>query len=998
MADSNGNDNYLGNKSNPKQQLNSTCCSPKPRQEGLPLNQPTFGLFRSSFGSSPATLLNLVDDMECNSFRESTRNGSKFAAAQLGEPTRGTCKLVQPSANLFACSERQKLVIKPIISQRSASHIDIADCSSNCRPSHNVQRADCLAGIKYLQVALVLCLVAAFAVRVDSLTTATIEFSENQPTNNTHDATADPTTNIVVHGISNEPTATTRLNAADFLARLTSVFKTTIATATTTTPIPTTNPLPETTTNTLIGEDDTTSTGHDADDAEGCEGISNDGSAEAKNVTDNERLVNLQSCIQRNMKRNLKDYARSGMEMFQKLTLSGGCTSSILNLATSLGDIKSFAFKFLDASAKIPSGVMYGLLSDFGDFDQCLSIRSNPAVAVEDEAEESAYSGKYCLLSVKLNYRAHLEANQTVPDGIIEDGLIWDQLVRNYWTSKSTKGFQVGVCLPSRCTNEDLNQIYNYLAQRYNVVGRVMSCQDSLDLKKQYQPDLIQHIIIYAFYTLVLLTFIGTSIHWHYLNLMTKLDQMDQPMKDNLNSAIRVLLCFSIIRNWNTFMSSGNCKQVDFSYFQQQSSPSTRSTIVANSLIDCQTSKSESDLTANKLSVCSISDMQVTSEESLSFGLRRDPLSHLSGLKLIVIIWITIGYSFLYPSANNYQYYRSIINMNITRDSVWFATTNFTLGIDMLLYMSGFAFVFRLFQLNSFYLPDGVSGKRLQLKARTILQFLVGKALRFWPNYLAVIALALIIPLFADGPMWPEMVTKRLGESCRRNWWSNLLFMNNFLSESQICIPSSWFISVTMQMFLVGSIIFLLMDRISLNFALSILVILLVGSCGASFGLAYYLQVRAPVIKMDESFVMEIDDTIFRLYTNTLNNLGPFLVGMLGGFLLIKSKVRTQMTNCDTRSNSRPSSRQENKSNDLQVSQSKFDCKRLGIALVILAIATLVLSSVFHQDYTRFWASIYWSLHRVGWAIVTGYIIHNGAIGRCKLLHDLLSLSTSTLR
>lgn len=105
---------------------------------------------------------------------------------------------------------------------------------------------------------------------------------------------------------------------------------------------------------------------------------------------------------------------------------------------------------------------MYGLLSDFGDFDQCLSIRSNPRVAPEDEAEENAFSGKYCLVSVKLNYHAHLEGNSTVPEGIIPDGVIWDELVRNYWTTKSPKGFQAGVCVPSRCTRDDLDQIYKY--------------------------------------------------------------------------------------------------------------------------------------------------------------------------------------------------------------------------------------------------------------------------------------------------------------------------------------------------------------------------------------------------------------------------------------------------------------------------------------------------------------------------------------------------------
>lgn len=154
--------------------------------------------------------------------------------------------------------------------------------------------------------------------------------------------------------------------------------------------------------------------------------------------------------------------ARGGMEVFERLSLSGGCSSSLMNFATSLSEIRSFAFKFLDASAKVPSGFMYGLLSDFGDFDQCLSIRSNPLVSPETEAEEGAYSGKYCLVSIKLKYHIQLGPNGTAPPGINPDGVLWDELVRNYWTSNSTKGLQAAICVPSRCTNDDLSQIHRY--------------------------------------------------------------------------------------------------------------------------------------------------------------------------------------------------------------------------------------------------------------------------------------------------------------------------------------------------------------------------------------------------------------------------------------------------------------------------------------------------------------------------------------------------------
>lgn len=121
----------------------------------------------------------------------------------------------------------------------------------------------------------------------------------------------------------------------------------------------------------------------------------------------------------------------------------------------------------MDASAKLPNGFMSGMLSDLGDYDQCLSIRTDKSVAPDQEEGSSDFSGKYCLISVKLNYRIVLKENQTVPDGIDEDGLLWEPLLRKYWTSKSNKGYQVGICLPSKCNNEDIEIIYNH-SKYYN--------------------------------------------------------------------------------------------------------------------------------------------------------------------------------------------------------------------------------------------------------------------------------------------------------------------------------------------------------------------------------------------------------------------------------------------------------------------------------------------------------------------------------------------------
>lgn len=109
-----------------------------------------------------------------------------------------------------------------------------------------------------------------------------------------------------------------------------------------------TTPLSPTTTSAPISEttlQEENGTQDDDYDAESCKGISAHESAETKSLTDNERLVNLQSCLQRKVRRNLMSATRRGMEIFEKLSLSGGCASSLVSLMSSLGEIKAFAFK-----------------------------------------------------------------------------------------------------------------------------------------------------------------------------------------------------------------------------------------------------------------------------------------------------------------------------------------------------------------------------------------------------------------------------------------------------------------------------------------------------------------------------------------------------------------------------------------------------------------------------------------------------------------------------
>lgn len=92
-------------------------------------------------------------------------------------------------------------------------------------------------------------------------------------------------------------------------------------------------------------EEDDASTGGSDCDASDCSDLLDGERTEAQNYTDNDRLVKLQTELKRKMKNAIKDASRHGMDVFSKLSLSGGCMNSLWGLSGGLADLKSYAVK-----------------------------------------------------------------------------------------------------------------------------------------------------------------------------------------------------------------------------------------------------------------------------------------------------------------------------------------------------------------------------------------------------------------------------------------------------------------------------------------------------------------------------------------------------------------------------------------------------------------------------------------------------------------------------
>ncbi|XP_055616430.1 O-acyltransferase like protein-like isoform X2 [Toxorhynchites rutilus septentrionalis] len=88
-----------------------------------------------------------------------------------------------------------------------------------------------------------------------------------------------------------------------------------------------------------------------------------------------------------------------------------------------------------------------------------------------------------------------------------------------------------------------------------------------------------------------------------------------------------------------------------------------------------------------------------------------------------------------------------------------------------------------------------------------------GRLYRILPAYAFVILMATsFLTRVMDGPIGQQF----LGEAernCRRWWWANLLFINNYIRTDQPCMVQSWYMAADMQLFIYGVLMMMMIWR-----------------------------------------------------------------------------------------------------------------------------------------------------------------------------------------
>ncbi|XP_055529256.1 nose resistant to fluoxetine protein 6-like [Wyeomyia smithii] len=141
-----------------------------------------------------------------------------------------------------------------------------------------------------------------------------------------------------------------------------------------------------------------------------------------------------------------------------------------------------------------------------------------------------------------------------------------------------------------------------------------------------------------------------------------------------------------------------------------------------------------------------------------------------------------------------------------------------------------------------------------------------------------------------DGPFWRRAAETEL-TYCRRNWWINLLYLNNYLRLDQPCMQHSWYLACDFQLSIIGVILVTLMLRLP-KLKVKLLVTAAVISFIIPSVVIYWNAFDGATIFSPEGrrFVFWYDVGYHKTYLPMHMNLNMYIYGVIVGVLYWKIK------------------------------------------------------------------------------------------------------------
>ncbi|XP_033609915.1 nose resistant to fluoxetine protein 6-like [Cryptotermes secundus] len=251
-----------------------------------------------------------------------------------------------------------------------------------------------------------------------------------------------------------------------------------------------------------------------------------------------------------------------------------------------------------------------------------------------------------------------------------------------------------------------------------------------------------------------------------------------------------------------------------------------------------------------------------------------DTLQAVHGIRFITICWVILGHRYKEDSeAPNISLSKSF---DFLTNPGRLYITNSTLSVDTFFVLSGLL-------LGYIFLK--------QMKHKTsgfnIPMFYVHRYIRLTPPYAIVILInATLYRYVGSGPLLPASANQ-MAENCQSNWWTNIIYINNYFDMNRTCVPQSWYLSVDMQLFLLSPIVLYPLWKWPRKWNFLLLGTLAIAGVVSPFTISYVEEVSATFF-VEKQMAAGFEKA--QLYYATYSRFGPWIIGVIFGYLVYEAK------------------------------------------------------------------------------------------------------------
>jgi peptidoglycan/LPS O-acetylase OafA/YrhL len=253
----------------------------------------------------------------------------------------------------------------------------------------------------------------------------------------------------------------------------------------------------------------------------------------------------------------------------------------------------------------------------------------------------------------------------------------------------------------------------------------------------------------------------------------------------------------------------------------------------------------------------------------------------LDGIRVLSLAWVILGHTYAFVVSFSDNLF--IVPSYIQRFSFLVISNGF-FSVDTFFLLSGLLTCYTFLRIAERH--DN------KISIGFMAKYYIHRLWRCTPSYYIAMSISIYLSAyFGSGPLYPPQGFEPV--SCRKMWWINALYLNNlFLDEKEMCFGVSWFLACDMQMHWFAPILVVPLALGKVTFALNLAAFLLL-ACSVSIGttLYYYRDIHMDAAQYGKAFGQFFNE----FYILPWNRVGPFVVGILTGYLifLYKKKILT---------------------------------------------------------------------------------------------------------